>query len=273
MTGFDNSALVKKASDARKTMIDIAYNSKQAAHFGGGLSSVEILTYLFESFMNYDLSDKNSENRDRFILSKGHGVLSYYVVLHQAGFFSREKLNTFMLDESDLLSHPVKNHELGIETSNGSLGQGLSYAAGQQIVAKRTEKNFRSIVLMGDGECNEGSVWEAAMCAGHYKLSNLIAVVDHNGLQSDGRNDEILNMQEMLKNWKTIGWDVFEADGHSFEDLNRVFSTMDSENGRPKLVIAHTVKGKGVSFMENNNVWHHEPLNEEMYNKAIEELN
>lgn len=272
MKAFNLAELKEKALNTRKTMIELAYNTKQAAHFGGGLSSVEILIYLYEVFMNYDLSDVCSDNRDRFILSKGHGVLSYYTVLHNAGFFDKETLGTFMIDGSELLDHPVKNPSLGIETSNGSLGQGLSYAVGQQIIAKRNNKSFRNIVLMGDGECNEGSVWEAAMCAGHYKLSRLIAVIDHNGLQSDGSNEEILNMQKMLEKWDTLGWEVYNIDGHDFEALHNAFSSMDFDSGKPKLVIANTVKGKGVSFMENNYVWHHEPLTDALYQQAMDEI-
>ena len=269
---FNEKELTAKAKEARELILDLAYNSKTAAHFGGSLSSVEIVTYLYGSIMNYDINNKTDEARDRFILSKGHCVLSYYVALYQSGFFDKEKLYTYEQNGGDLLSHPVKNPMLGIESSNGSLGQGLSFAVGQQLYAKKNGLKYRNFVLMGDGECNEGSVWEAAMTAGHYGLSGLVAIVDSNGLQSDGFVSDILDIKDFLTKWEAVGFKVYKVDGHDFNSIHSAFSSMDFEDGHPKLVIATTVKGKGISFMENNNVWHHEPITDELYKQAKEEL-
>lgn len=272
MKDFNRDELEKIASSARRKMIDIGYASNYAVHFGGGLSSIDILTYLYQYEMNIDINDKYNMNRDRFFISKGHGVLSYYVALYQAGFFGEDILDTFQQNESDLSSHPVRNIKLGMEASTGSLGQGLSFAVGNQLYAKRKNLSYRSFVLMGDGECDEGSVWEAAMSASHYKLDSLIVIVDHNGLQSDGTNEKVMNIERLSDKWKSFGWDAYEANGHSFDDIHNVFSEIEWDNGKPKVIIAKTTKGKGVSFMENNNEWHHRLMTEKEYNSAIEEL-
>ncbi len=272
MKEYNKDELIRIASNARKKMIEIGFESNYAVHFGGGLSSIDILTYLYQYEMKFNINNKKEINRDRFIISKGHGVLSYYVALFQAGMFDEDKLKTFQTNESDLSSHPVKNIDLGMEASTGSLGQGLSYAVGSQIYAKRKGLPYRSFVLLGDGECDEGSVWEAAMTAAHYKLDNIIVIVDHNGLQSDGKNESVMNIENLSDKWKSFGWDAFEVDGHSFDDLHTVFSEIMWDDGKPKVIIAKTIKGKGVSFMENNNEWHHRLMNENEYHSAIEEL-
>ena len=269
---FNEKELCAKARAMRNTILDMAFKTGKAAHFGGSLSSVELVTYIYNCFLKYDTDNKTDAGRDRFILSKGHCVMSYYAALHDAGFFGDEKFAEFEKDGGDLLSHPVRNLELGIESSNGSLGQGLSFAVGQQIAARMKGLSYRNVVLMGDGECNEGSVWEAAMAAAQYKLSGLVAIVDNNGLQSDGSVNEILDIREMLKNWCALGFDVYEVDGHDFSSIHSAFTAMDFTNGNPKLVIARTIKGKGVSFMENNNQWHHEPITQELYEQAKAEL-
>ena len=260
------------ASIARIKMIETGYHSKYAVHYGGGLSSVEILLYLYFEEMHYDLDRRDWIDRDRFFLSKGHGVLSYYVALQMAGFFGEEKLHTFQLDECDLSSHPVKNLALGIESSNGSLGQGLSLAVGNQIIAEKTGRKYRNFVLLGDGECDEGSVWEAAMCASHYHLDHLMVIVDHNGLQSDGSNETVMSLGDLEGKWKAFGWETWTLDSNNFEQIDSAFSRVDWNNGKPKVIIGNTTKGKGISFMENNNEWHHRQMTEEEYLKAIEEL-
>jgi len=269
---FDENLLKSKAKESRRLILELAHDTKGAAHFGGSLSSVEIMTYLYSCFLRYDINAPEKEDRDRFILSKGHCVLSYYIALYQSGFFDREKLWEFEADGGPLLSHPVRDLSLGIESSNGSLGQGLSFAVGQQLAARRKGLGYRNVVLMGDGECDEGSVWEAAMAAGHYGLSGLVAVIDCNGLQSDGYTKDILDIKEMFSHWTALGFKVYHVNGHDFGEIHKAFSEMDFDDGHPKLVIADTVKGKGFSFMENNNVWHHEPITEELYEKAKSEL-
>ena len=272
MMEYNCAELKKLALEARKKMLDIGFNSNYAVHFGGGLSSIDLLTYLYQFEMNYDIKDKFNSERDRFFISKGHGVLSYYVALFQAGFFGEDILNTFQQNEGELSSHPVKNLELGIEASTGSLGQGLSLAVGNQIYAKRNNKDFKAFVLMGDGECDEGSVWEAAMFAAHYKLDNIVVIVDHNGLQSDGTNSTVMNIEKLCDKWQSFGWDTYEIDGHSFDEIHDAFSKMVWDNGKPKVIVARTIKGKGVSFMENNNEWHHRVMTEPEYKLAVDEL-
>lgn len=268
----DVQELKKASAEARKLMIKIGYESNYAVHFGGGLSSVELLTYLYQKEMNYDLTNKEWEERDRFFLSKGHGVLSYYVALYMAGFFDEEKLSTFQQNEGDLSSHPVKNLDLGMESSNGSLGQGLSLAVGNQIIAKQKGRRYRNIVLMGDGECDEGSVWEAAMCAYQYKLGRLLAIIDHNGLQSDGTNESVIDLGDLESKWKSFGWEAYTINGNDLDQIDDLFSKLDWENDSPKVIIANTVKGKGISFMENNNDWHHRQMGEKDYLLALEEM-
>ncbi len=264
---------LKEAADvARILILKTGYESNYTAHYGTALSSVEILIYLYLNEMNYDLNDREWAGRDRFYLSKGHGVLSYYVALHMAGFFDADTLSTFQRNEGDLSSHPVKNLALGMEASNGSLGQGLSFAIGSQIFAVKKNRTYRSFVLMGDGECDEGSVWEAAMCASHYRLDHLMAIIDHNGLQSDGSNDDVMSLGNLESKWNSFGWETWCLDGHDLAQIDSVFSSIDWTNGKPKVIIANTVKGRGISFMENDNDWHHRQMTEKEYAQAIDEL-
>ena len=186
------------------------------------------------------------------------------------GFFQREKLETFEKDGSFLLGHPVINKKKGIEFSNGSLGMGLSLGIGVSIAAKRSNKNYKVFVLMGDGECNEGSVWEAAMSAPHFKLDNLTAILDHNNLQQTGSNKEIMSTAELSNKWKSFNWDVKEIDGH---DVNQILDAFKYVSSKPKLILANTIKGKGFSFAENNNDWHHKIMTKKQYDEALIELN
>lgn len=259
------------AKRMRKTMLDMGYGSGLKAHYGGGLSAVDLLAVLYKGILKYDITNHNMIDRDRFIMSKGHGVLGFYAALHEAGFISDEVLKDFQKDESVLGAHPVKNQKLGIESSNGSLGQGLSFAIGSLLAAKRKKIEYRAFVLMGDGECNEGSVWEAAMAGAQYQLDHLIAIIDCNGLQSDGENKNIINMENMAERWKAFGWNAINVDGHNIEELYKVFTHLPN-NHKPTVIIAMTIKGKGISFMENNNVWHHEKLSEQQYLQAISEI-
>jgi transketolase len=267
-----NKELTSAAREIRLDLLRMAFECNGPAHLGGGLSMVELMTSLYSNFLKYDPLRPDSEDRDRFILSKGHGVLGYFPVLSYFGFFDKSTLTTFKQNGSDLVAHPVWNQSLGIESSNGSLGHGLSMAAGISLAAKLKNANFKTYVFLGDGECNEGSVWEAAMFAVHYGLDSLTAIVDWNGFQSDGPSKDVMGNSHLPLSWKGFGWNVIEIDGHSFDEINDAFSAPHIE-GVPTVIIARTVKGKGVSFMENNNSWHHNRLTEEAFLRSINEIN
>jgi len=257
----------------RKNILDMSLEAgTESSHFGGGLSIVDITATLYGGVMKYDPKKPEWEDRDRFILSKGHGVLGYYTALSEIGLISKEELLTFEKSKSFLLGHPVMNRKKGIEFTNGSLGMGLSVGVGVAIAAKKKNKTHKIFVLIGDGECNEGSVWEAAMSAPHFKLDNIIAIIDKNNFQQTGSSVEILNTNSLNKKWTSFGWDVSELDGHN---INELFENLNKKNtqGKPKLIIANTIKGKGFSFSENTNEWHHKILTKNQYDKAISELN
>jgi transketolase len=222
--------------------------------------------------MRYDHKNPEWSERDRFILSKGHGVLGYYTALVEAGFIPVEDLMTFEKSESYLLGHPVINRERGVEFSNGSLGMGLSLGIGVALAGRRRDQKYKVYVLMGDGECNEGSVWEAAMAAPHFKLNNLVAIVDRNNFQQTGPNSTIMSVGDISAKWGSFGWDVIEIDGH---DVSEIYDALSSSihPEKPKAIIANTIKGKGFSFSENNNAWHHAVLTKPQYETAISELN
>jgi len=261
----------KLSKQIRKNILKMALAAgSSSSHFGGSLSTVEILATLYNNILKFKSSNPLWDERDRFILSKGHGCLGYYSVLSEMGFFQREKLETFEKDGSFLLGHPVINKKKGIEFSNGSLGMGLSLGIGVSIAAKRSNKNYKVFVLMGDGECNEGSVWEAAMSAPHFKLDNLTAILDHNNLQQTGSNKEIMSTAELSNKWKSFNWDVKEIDGH---DVNQILDAFKYVSSKPKLILANTIKGKGFSFAENNNDWHHKIMTKKQYDEALIELN
>ncbi len=272
---MNNNDLFLLAKKSRVQLLELAFKSDGPSHLGGGLSMVEIFTVLYGSVLKYDPQNPEWENRDRFILSKGHGVLPFFVALHNAGFISQEELYTYKKNESDLISHPVMNLRLGMESSNGSLGHGLSMAVGISLALKRKNNlTSRVFVVLGDGECNEGSVWEASMSAAHFKLDNLVAIVDYNKLQSDGNSDTIMDIGVLEKKWESFGWEVISLNGHDINALNVALNKIASgSNPKPKVIIAHTVKGKGVSFMENNNAWHHNRLTQTTFEQALSELN
>lgn len=255
----------------RHKILDISHNCNLSAHLGGGLSMVEITATLYARILRYDRNNPHWSDRDRFILSKGHGVLGYFSALLAAGIISEEVYNTFQTNESDLIAHPVMNMDLGIESSNGSLGQGLSMAVGIALAAKKKQLSFKTYVLLGDGECNEGSVWEAVMSAAQLRLDNLVAVLDYNKLQSDGDARQIIDLADLAGKFRSFGWDVREVDGHDIPQLVEAFDA-PAVPGVPRVLVAHTVKGKGISFMENNNEWHHNRLTKSNYDLAIAEL-
>jgi transketolase len=268
---MDLNHISNTARFMRTKILDISHQCNLSAHLGGGLSIVEIMATLYSGAMRVRADDPRWEDRDRFILSKGHGVLGYYAALLAAGFLSEEKYATFQANESDLIAHPVMNLDLGIESSNGSLGHGLSMAIGIALAAKKKGKDFRTFVLLGDGECNEGSVWEAALSAPQLQLDNLTAIVDYNKLQSDGDSRQIIDLGDLAGKFSAFGWNVCEINGH---DIAAVVSALEKKFDRvaPKMIVANTVKGKGISFMENNNEWHHNRLTKANYDLAIAEL-
>lgn len=251
----------------------VLYMTKQAgsigAHVGGSLSMVEIMAVLYKAVLKYDKSNPLCETRDRFILSKGHGVIAQYAAMNVEGILSDEELSTFKSNSTRLYAHPSMNMDIGIEFSSGSLGQGLSLGVGTALALKR-KKNYTSrvFVLIGDGESNEGQIWEAAMAAAHFKLDNLVVIVDKNQLQYDGSTAEVLNMFDMQKKWEAFGFDALQINGHSAEALISAFST---RTDKPLAIIAETIKGKGVSFMENNPVWHNNRLTQAEYEQALAE--
>jgi len=256
----------------RKNILDMALSAgASSSHFGGGLSIVEITATLYGAIMSYDPKKPEWSERDRFILSKGHGVLGYYTALVEAGLVPVEDLLTFEKSESYLVGHPVINREKGIEFSNGSLGMGLSLGIGVALVGKQRKSKHKIYVLMGDGECNEGSVWEAAMAASQFKLDNLVGIVDKNNFQQTGSNSEIMSVGDLAAKWSGFGWDVVEVDGHNVGELYDAF-LRDNPQDKPVSIIANTIKGKGFSFAENNNAWHHATLSKSQYELAVEEL-
>jgi len=259
------------AARMRKKALALAFSAgSNGAHVGSGLSIIEIMAVLYGGVMKIDPKNPRWEERDRFILSKGHGTLGYYTALEEAGFISSDELLTFEKNGGFLPGQPVMNLDKGIEFSSGSLGHGLSLGVGVALAGKKRGQDYKVYVLMGDGECNEGSVWEAAMAAKHYKLSNLIAIIDANDMQSDGARCDIM-AADYERIWKGFGWEVVTTDGH---DVSRLYETLQTgtRTDMPRAIIARTIKGKGVSFMENNNEWHHSRLTRAQYDAAVKEL-
>ncbi|WP_319203081.1 transketolase [uncultured Ilyobacter sp.] len=246
----DIKLLKEKSTQVRKDIVQMICKSK-SGHPGGSLSAADIVTTLYFSEMNVDPKNPKMEGRDRFVLSKGHAAPVLYAVLAEKGYFDRELLGTLRQYGSILQGHPDMKKVPGIEISTGSLGQGLSVANGMALSAKISGEDYRTYVLMGDGELQEGQVWEAAMTSAHYKLDNICAFVDFNNLQIDGNVDEIMGVAPLDKKWESFGWNVIKADGHSFEEILGSLEKAKECKGKPTVIIAETTKGKGVSFMEN----------------------
>lgn len=259
------------SKEIRKTILKMMYESK-AAHIGSCLSCADILTVLYFKILRINPKKPLAETRDRFLLSKGHAVAALYAVLAKRGFFPEELLNTYYQDGSRLPGHSTRNTVPGIEVSTGSLGHGLSMGAGLALATKKDGGAHRVFVLMSDGECETGSIWEAALFSAHHKLDNLVGIVDHNKLQACGRIEDILNLKPLNEKWRSFGWSVREINGHDLSEIESIFSKIPFEKGKPNLVIAHTIKGKGVSFMENNFEWHFKNLDKEKYEQALKEL-
>ena len=252
----------------------VSTNLIGSGHPGGSLSCVEILIVLYFKHLRVDPSNSLWEDRDYFILSKGHAAPALYSVLAYRGFFPHEEIYTLRRFKSKLQGHPNRLTTCGVEVSTGSLGQGFSIACGIAAGLKLKGKKLQRVyVVLGDGEIQEGQVWEAAMSASHYKLDNLIAILDYNKLQIDGRVNEVMNLEPLVQKWEAFGWEVVEVDGHSFEELDKAISFLKERNNlKPHIIIAHTIKGKGISFMEHQLKYHGKPLTNEELVKALEEL-
>lgn len=254
----------------RKRLLDIIYKSKHG-HIGGSLSSVEIETVLYFRIMNVSSERINDPDRDRFILSKGHSVEAYYAVLEHAGFITKELTDSYGSFNSLLAGHPTKKTP-GVELNSGALGHGLSYGVGLALAAKMDKRSYTTYVLMGDGEQGEGSIYEAAMSAGHYELDNLVAIIDRNTLQISGKTEKVMSLEPMRERWEAFGWEVFDVDGNDIKSLIETIENFDKQNKKPKMIIAHTTKGCGISFMEKVAKWHHGVPNDEQYAEAIAEI-
>lgn len=242
-----------------------------AGHTGGSLSCTDILNVLYNDVLNVSPENFQDNNRDRYIQSKGHSVEALYVVLADRGFFPELELETMCRYNSPYVGHPTRKVN-GIEFNTGALGHGLSISAGIALAAKKDNKTYRVFTLLGDGELAEGSNWEAAMLAAHYKLDNLVAILDHNGLQITGTNREVCNPYPIDEKFNAFGWEIIETDGNSITQLRETFRKMPLKEGKPTLIIANTTKGKGVSFMENIKKWHHGVPSDEQYEIAMKEL-
>lgn len=256
----------------RNKILKMIFDS-QASHIGSALSCVDILTVLYFKMLSIDPENPLDENRDRFILSKGHAATALYATLAQKGFFSEKILDKYCQDGNRLSGHSTIHCVPGVEVSTGSLGHGLAMGAGMALAEKRDNKNYRVFVLMSDGECDEGSVWEAAMFTSHHKLDNLTAIIDYNKLQAMGKTNEVVNLEPFAEKWQSFGWAVKEIDGHNFSEIEKCLSQVPFEKNKPSLIIAHTIKGKGISFMENKLVWHYKSPNKEEFERALKELN
>jgi len=259
---MDSQAMNKCCQQMRLDLLELAHNAgSQGAHIASGLSEIEILAAVYLNKMNLE--------KDHFILSKGHGGLGYYTALKQADLITRDQLLSFETDGGDFPGQPSKNLSIGIEYSSGTLGVGISYSAGIALAKKLSNGKGNVYVLLGDGECDEGSVWETAMFANAQHLDNLIAIVDYNKMQSDGTVKSVLQY-DPENIWKSFGWATISVDGHNTDKLLSALNMPHCD--QPLVIIANTIKGKGVSFMENNNAWHHNRLSDEDYEKAVQEI-
>ncbi|TSC95183.1 MAG: transketolase subunit A [Parcubacteria group bacterium Licking1014_1] len=257
----------KTAREIRKNVLEMKFAS-QSSHIGSAFSCIDILTVLYFKILNINPKNPTSENRDRFILSKGHAASALYATLARRGFFSENVLKNYCQNGKKLAGHTTKDSVPGIETSTGSLGHGLPMGIGLALAGR---KKYKVFVLMSDGECDEGSNWEAALFASHHKLDNLIAIIDYNKLQAFGKTNEVLNLEPLKEKFIAFGWGVKEINGHNHTEIEKAL--LSCNDNKPNIIIANTIKGKGVSFMENKLKWHYKSLNENEYKKALEELN
>ena len=274
--GNDNTVefIKEKCAVMRRDVIEMGYAARgRGAHFGPALSSIEIVASLFFKVMNHDPENPRWPERDRFVQSKGHACLSYYSALIETGYIDKEYMSTFKGDESFLSGHPSRNIQYGIEISSGSLGNGFAIACGMAKAAKVKKEDHRVYCLVGDGECNEGIIWEAAMNAAKNKLDNLIAIVDRNGVQLAGKTSDIMDV-DLISLWKAAGWEVLVVEeGNDLPSMIEALEAMKkSTTGKPHMIIANTTKGKGISYMEGSLNWHARAMDEEQYEQAVSEL-
>ena len=267
---MNTAELSRVCRQVRRDIINMTANAG-SGHPGGSLSAVELMVSTFYNHMRVDPKNPKAEDRDRFVLSKGHAAPCYYAVLAELGFISRDEFKNFRQLHSILQGHPDCKKVPGVDASTGSLGQGCSIAVGMALGAKLQGKDTKVFTLLGDGECQEGQIWEALMSAAHYKLDNLTVMVDNNGLQIDGSNNEVMSLGDLAAKLRAFGFDLYEIDGHDLDAVEAALSA-PAAAGKPKAILAHTVKGKGVSFMENQVGWHGKAPNEEQRQQALKEL-
>ena len=271
MNATEKQQLKITAAKVRLNIIEGVFNAK-SGHPGGSLSAADIFTYLYFKEMNIDPANPKCPDRDRFVLSKGHCAPGYYAALAERGFFSTEEIKSLRHIGAMLQGHPDMKGTPGVDMSSGSLGQGISCAVGMALAGKMDKKDYRVYTLLGDGETEEGQVWEAAMFAGHKKLDNLCVIVDHNGLQIDGPIAEVAGPDPLDEKFKAFGFEVITINGHCFDEIEKAFEFAKSVKGKPTCIITETVKGKGVSYMENNVSWHGAAPNKDQYEVAMAEL-
>lgn len=268
---MENLELKRVANQVRKGIVQSVHAAK-AGHPGGSLSAADIFTFLYFEEMNIDPKNPTGEDRDRFVLSKGHTAPGMYAAMAERGYFEREELLTLRKVGSRLQGHPSMNCLPGVDMSTGSLGQGVSVAVGMAVAAKLDNKDYRVYTLLGDGEIQEGQVWEAAMFAGSRNLDNIVFIIDSNGLQIDGRVEEVCSPYPIDEKFKAFNFEVFTVDAHNFDELRDAFNKARNTKGKPSLIIANSVKGKGVSFMEDNGAWHGTAPNDEQLEQAMADL-
>lgn len=266
----DIEELKKIAGEIRRDVIEISHSAK-VGHIGPALSIADILTVLYFKIMRVNPKKPKLKDRDRFILSKGHASSVLYAVLHKKGFFGEKTLKSYCQNGAFLAEHP-ESHIPGVEATTGSLGHGLSLGVGMALAGKSDGLKYRVFVQLSDGECDEGSTWEAALSAGHFRLDNLVAIVDYNKLQAFGRTYDVMNLEPFSQKWEAFGWRTKEIDGHNLKQIVKTFEDLPIKKGRPNLIISHSLMGKGVSFMEDKLAWHYNTMKPEEYEQAVKEL-
>lgn len=271
MDQTQKKALAITAAKGRLLALQCVYEAA-SGHPGGSMSAMDLLTVLYFDVMNIDPEKPQDPNRDRFVLSKGHCTPALYSILALRGYFPVEELHKFRRIDAHYSGHPDMVHVKGVDMSTGSLGQGISAAVGMAIAGKLDQKDYRVYTILGDGEIEEGQTWEAAMAAAKYKLDNLCAVVDVNGLQIDGKTSDVMPSEPLDKKYEAFGWHVIHCDGHDYEAIEAAFEAAKTVKGKPTMILANTVKGKGISYMENNAGWHGKAPNQEQYETGKTEL-
>ena len=271
MSGLNSEQLKNLATRIRAQVLEMTHRAK-SSHVGSSLSIADLLAVLYGNILNINPKEPNWAERDRLILSKGHACVGLYAVLAEVGYFPLEDLKAYYQNGSYLAGHITHTSVPGVEVSTGSLGHGLSIACGMALAGKQDGKDYRVFTILSDGECDEGSIWEAVLFAPHHRLDNLIAIVDYNKIQSIGRVEEVLDLEPFADKWKAFGWSVKEIDGHNIEEIQKTFGRVPFKSGRPSCIIAHTIKGKGVSFMEDKLAWHYQQPDAEQLKLALMEL-